>query len=264
MDLFIIKLILSFFIGAIWITSVTVISEKFGTKLGGVLGGLPSTCLIALFFIGWTQSPSIASQATSIMPFVNGVDAMFIVVFVFLGGFNFYLGLFGCLLFWLVSSFSMIYLGFDNFGIGVITCIILTIIAYYLVEKKLNVKSIDKKEMHYTIGQILFRALLSGSVIALAVFLAKVGGPLMGGAFSQFPALYSATIIITYLAHGKEFSFAMMKALLVSASVNVLVFTIAVRYLYLYVGLVYGTILAFLISLVSCYLVYLFVNKRME
>ena len=108
MDPFIIKLILSFFIGAIWITSVTIISEKLGTKIGGVLGGLPSTCLIALFFIGFTQSPSIASQATSIMPFVNGVDAMFIVVFIFLGGFNFYLGLIGCMLFWLISSLSFI------------------------------------------------------------------------------------------------------------------------------------------------------------
>jgi len=69
MDPFIIKLIISFFVGAIWITSVTVISEKLGTKIGGVLGGLPSTCLIALFFIGWTQSPEVASHATIIMPY---------------------------------------------------------------------------------------------------------------------------------------------------------------------------------------------------
>ena len=84
-DIFILKLILSFIVGSIWITLATIIAEKFGTKLGGVIAGLPSTVVIALFFIGWTQTPLIASQSTSMVPIVMGIGALFVMIYMILG-----------------------------------------------------------------------------------------------------------------------------------------------------------------------------------
>ena len=58
MDLFWIKLILSFFIGGTYIAFTIWIAEKFGSKIGGIILGLPSTTLVSLIFIAWTQDVS--------------------------------------------------------------------------------------------------------------------------------------------------------------------------------------------------------------
>ncbi|MCX7965133.1 MAG: hypothetical protein N2596_00710, partial [Syntrophorhabdaceae bacterium] len=70
--IFLIKVIISFIIGSIWITGSTYIAERYGTKLGGVVVGLPSTIIFGLLFIGWTQSVEVAVEATDIVPFMGG------------------------------------------------------------------------------------------------------------------------------------------------------------------------------------------------
>ena len=83
-DIFILKLVLSFLIGGAWVTTATHLADRYGTKIGGIITGLPSTALIALFFIGWTQSPVIAVDATTIIPAIGTVNALFLVVYILL------------------------------------------------------------------------------------------------------------------------------------------------------------------------------------
>ncbi len=47
---FLFKVVLSMIIGGIWVVASTVIVDKFGTKLGGLIAGLPSTVVVALTF----------------------------------------------------------------------------------------------------------------------------------------------------------------------------------------------------------------------
>jgi len=117
---FLLKILLSFLLGGVWITFSTIIAERFGSKLGGVLAGLPSTVIISLFFIGWTQSPTIASKATTVVPIIMGIDALFVVVYALLINRNFLIALGGALLFWAVSSFILVLLRFDSFLISLI------------------------------------------------------------------------------------------------------------------------------------------------
>src|SRR3990167_2894579 len=81
MDIFALKLILTFIVGGLWITLGTIIAEKYGTKIGGVIAGLPSTVAVTLFFIGWTQSAQFASQSTAIVPIVTGISGFFVAVY---------------------------------------------------------------------------------------------------------------------------------------------------------------------------------------
>ena len=46
-DTFILKLALSFLIGGLWITVASVAAERLGSKIGGVIAGLPSTAVVA-------------------------------------------------------------------------------------------------------------------------------------------------------------------------------------------------------------------------
>ena len=48
------KLILGFIVGSLWVTLTTVSAERFGSKVGGLIGGLPSTVVIALLDIMFT------------------------------------------------------------------------------------------------------------------------------------------------------------------------------------------------------------------
>ena len=72
---FILKLALSFLIGGIWITVASVAAERMGSKIGGVIGGLPSTAVVAFGFIGWTQGAQQAYDATTAFPLAFAANA---------------------------------------------------------------------------------------------------------------------------------------------------------------------------------------------
>src|SRR5512136_435410 len=75
------KLTLSFIVGSLWVTLTTLSAERFGSKIGGVIGGLPSTVVIALLFIGITQSSQVAAQSTTVMPLAQGLNGLFVLAF---------------------------------------------------------------------------------------------------------------------------------------------------------------------------------------
>ena len=116
-------------------------------------------------------------------------------------------------------------------------------------------KSEGVKNIQYNGPQLLFRGILSGGIIAFAVIMAKVGGPLLGGTFAAFPAVLLSVIIITYLAHGRAFSCETVKALMVGGAINVPTYATVVRYTYPHFGLLYGSLISFAFCLIVTYCV---------
>jgi len=76
----------------------------------------------------------------------------------------------------------------------------------------------------------------------------------VGGIFATFPAMFISTLIITYQTGGAAVSRAVAKALMLSGMINVALYAIAVRYLYVSLGLAAGTILALAFSCGTVYL----------
>jgi len=262
-DIFVIKLGLSFFVGSAWVTGATLIADRYGTKLGGLIAGLPSTVLLSLFFIGWTQSPSIAVEATTIVPIIAAVNALFLVVYISLVRMSFWLALFGSLLIWTVISFTLVLLEFSNFPLSLIIYIIVVLASYFVIEKGIKVKSETARKTKNTLGTFIFRGLLSGTIIASAVVMGKIGGPLLGGMFAVFPALFLGTLLITYFSHGSLFSSAVMKAALISA-VSVVLYGVLVRYTYIPLGLWWGTLISIIFSFSAAYFIHVFILKRIS
>ena len=258
------KLILGFIIGSLWITLTTISAERFGSKVGGLIGGLPSTVVIALLFIGLTQSPQAAAQATTVMPLAQGLNGLFIIAFMLLIPRGLWLSLLSALLLWFFQSTLLYLLDIQNFWVSILGWLVLLFFCYLVSEKWMKIPSQGKVVISYPPTQLAWRALFGGGVIALAIFMAKVGGPLLGGIFSSFPAMFLSTLVITYLAAGATFSRSVGKSLLISGLVNVPLYEIMVRILYPTVGIGLGTAFALLFSMCTGYLTFLFMKTRLS
>ena len=92
----------------------------------------------------------------------------------------------------------------------------------------------------------------------------KLGGPLLGGIFGSFPAMFLSTLVITSHIGGAAYSRPVGKSLLVSGLINVPLYEIMVRYLYPSVGLAMGTTIAVMLSLGTGYLTFLFMKSRLS
>jgi len=257
------KLGLSFVVGSAWVTISTVAAEKDGSKMGGFLGGMPSTVVVALLFIGLTQTPRAASEATTIIPFAQGLNGLFVIIFILLIGRGLARGLLLALLVWFSLAGAIVIIGPGPFRISIAGWAIFVCICYLVVEKGIEIPSQAKIRVHYSTSQIISRALFGGTVIASAVFLGKLGGPIYGGIFATFPAMFLSTLVITHRTAGAPFSRAVGKTLMVTGMINVALYAIAVRYLYPRAGLVYGTMLALACSACAGYLTYHFIRTRL-
>jgi hypothetical protein len=258
------KLVVSFFVGSLWVTLSTVSAERFGSKVGGLIGAFPSTVVITLLFIGFTQSPLVATQATTVMPLAQGLNGLFVLIFMVLIHRGFWQGLFGALGVWLVQSLFLYILNIRAFWISILGWLSLLCFCYWFLEKQIKITSQGRVKVAYTPAQIIWRALFGGVVIAWAVLMGKLGGPLLGGIFGSFPVMFLSNLIITYRSGGLEFSRSVGKSLLISGTINVPLYEIEVRLLYPLIGLGFGTMIALMFTLLTTYLTFLFMKSYMR
>lgn len=260
-SIFILKIVLSFIVGSLWITIGTVLAEKYGTKIGGLIAGLPSTILISLFFIAWTQSTRVAVDATTIVPIIGGINCLFIVTYIYLLRINFWVALGGALLVWSLFSFALVAIGFNSFIVSLISYVCLVAITHSMVERGLKIRSVAGRPMRYTPAIMIFRAVLSGLVIVFAVLITKIGGPIIGGMFVMFPAMFVGMIFMTYFSQGASFSAAVMKSSILGA-ISVVIYGIMVRFTYVPLGFIGGTTVSIIISFASSYVIHEYVMRK--
>lgn len=262
-NIFLIKLIISFFIGALWVIVATLSADKFGPKIGGLISGLPSTVMFGLFFLGWTQTPLSSVQATTIIPIVGGINCLFLLSCVYFVRKNISFALIISLILWAVLSFVLVLIKFNNYATSLFGYTSLLLISFYVMENVLKIRSISGKKITYTPILILIRGLIGGFVIAFSVFIGKIGGPVLGGIFSMFPAMFISTILVTYYSQGALFSSATMKSSMLSG-ISIVLYSVIVRYSYLPLGLLWGTAISIFISFLCGYFVYRYVLLKLK
>ncbi len=260
-DLFVLKLIVSFLVGGSYTLVSTVAADKLGSKIGGLISGLPSTVLFGLLFIGWTQTPEASVEATTLIPAVIGLACLFLITYIYFVKQNVWLALFAAFGVWSISAYGLLAIRLTDFFVSIILFFVLYFVAYVFVTRIFTITSSKGNKIMYSSRILLVRGLISGSIVALSVILAKVEGPVLGGMVSTFPAMLSSTLLITYFAHGHAFSSAVAKSTLF-AWVSTLIFVIVARYTYLPFGIVFGTIIALVACYISAYLLYTYIIKK--
>jgi hypothetical protein len=102
--LLLLRLILAFVVGCLWVIAVTVAAEKRGSTIGGILGGLPSTSAFSFFFIGINQSPTAAIEATTVFPLAFAVTSAYLFFFSYFAQKGFSRGILISLAIWVTTS----------------------------------------------------------------------------------------------------------------------------------------------------------------
>lgn len=253
MSLFLIKLILSVVVGGTYAALMTWISERFGSKVGGLLLGLPSTSIIGLIFIAWTQNPSAAVTATSIAPASIAAASLFTGAFVLLyRRFGVVLSFLLALCIWGILTLPFVITHPPNITPPLIIAFLYLTTSILIVRKFSDQKI---KNMPLTAQLVLARAITSGTIIGLAVVLSNLLGPLWGGLMSGFPALFASSTIILLRAHGIGFASSVAKRM-PYGNITSTVFVVGFYFLVPSYGMVIGTALAYGLSILTAVIIY--------
>jgi hypothetical protein len=255
------KIVLSFLVGGVVVAACTFAAERLGTDIGGIIGGFPSTIAVTLLFMALVVSPTAAAEATTMVPLIVGFNGAFLVVFALLVRRGLCLSLAGALSLWFVLSLAALQLRPTNFIAMLSTFVVMLFLGHHILYNRLQVPGNKRKRVALASRQLLTRALFSGGVIAAAVYLSKVAGPISGGILAVFPAVFISILVIAYRSNGADFAQALTRPLLISGMVNVVAYALAVRYFYPVWGLTLGTIGAFVVAGMTAYGTYLVVRS---
>jgi len=261
-DLLILHLILAFAVGGAWVSFTTIIAERYGSALGGLVGGLPAISIVSFLFIGLNQGPATASQATAVFPLALSFTMSFLFVYAIFSEKGFQFAFLVALLVWIGLSTVTAFLDLRNllFSVGVFVPV--ASIYFYLFKVKMNLPHVVGAQMVYSFAQVSFRALVGGSIVALAVLSSQLGGPELGGIASSFPAIFSLTLFFTYRTRGMALSRALTKPLSISAGLTAFPYSLLIGYLYPILGVGFGTMVALLCSAPLVALAHFLINIR--
>lgn len=244
-SLFVSQLALSFVVGSVWVLMTTLAADRFGSRIGGIIGGFPSTAAVSFFFIGLTQTPETAAQATTVFPLSYSFTGLFLVLFALFWRKGFFTAMAMSMSAWFVLSACVVVLDLENFFISVVFYAVFFTAAVYVLEVRLKLVSVGRGEIKSSTLQLLSRALFGGGIVAFTVFISRIGGPVLGGIFSAFPAIFISILILSYQSRGISFSRAMTKPLLVTGMVSIFMYALGVRIFYPIWGIGWGTLAAY-------------------
>lgn len=248
------QVVLPFILSAMVVIIVMYIAERYGSKVGGILGTLPSTIVIAFLFIAYTEGKTFASQAASVVPAELGINVIFLFVFALLVHRSMLLAFSITFVVWGILSSIIIVFTAGSIFVSITVYIVTVIAAFVFLEKIRKIPSTRNVKVHYTIKKIVFRGILAGIVIAIAVFLSNIDA-FISGVFSVFPAILSSTMLISVREHGPDFAAGMAKSMMLGLS-SVATYATVIYFLYPLYDVVLGSIVAYVIALCMTLAIY--------
>jgi hypothetical protein len=259
--LFILYLVLAFAVGSFWVTAITLAAEKWGSIVGGILGGLPSTSAFSFMFIGLNQSTNVATEATTVFPLAFSVTCSYLFFYAYFAQKSFKQGIVISLAIWFTISLFIVGAGLSDFVVALIGGIGVSVLTYIGFVKKLQLRNLKGEQKLFKLREILFRGVGAGFLVSISVMISQIGGPILGGISAAFPALFTSTIIILYHSKGVEFSRAITKPLVFSGILTIIPYSVAVKYLYPILGVWVGTGICYFIVLPLVALSYFLVKR---
>ena len=222
----------SLLIKAAWSAAVvlglTLVAERVGSRIAGILSGAPLTAVLVFFFVGQDLGVDyvVASIPHSIAAFTGTV--CFVLVYYWTSARLNRFSAIGALALGIAAFFAVAGL-LSNVPFTLLTATALTLatilLAAFLV-RKAPAYNIGRP-IKFTIAQIMLRGGVAALLITAVIYLAETVGPHWTGLLVGFPATLLPTYLIIHLTYGKTSTRAMIRS-----------FPAGVPSLILYLGLV--------------------------
>jgi len=245
--LFMARVILSFLIAGSWIALVTLLAERLGSRLGGLFANLPSNVLISLIFIAVSKDIPFVTAMMPAVPVGMLIDTAFLIVLVVFLKSGLAAGLVMSLGSWLLLALLAGLLPSSNLWLNVGVYIAGALAIFLAAEKWLRIPSAPGSGKRYTVSQIVLRAVFAGTIVAGVVLVSHFVPPYFTGIISTFPAVLLSTMVILVKNRGTDFARATGKILILSSS-NIVVYGVAVYYTFPAFGIIFGTLISFIIA----------------
>lgn len=240
---------------------VTVIGERWGTRIGGLVGTIPFLLLIALIFIGLSGGPERAGDSATIVIVEMGANITFLSVYLLTLHKGMARAITLSMSVWAVISYLILVSGgFGTAGNSLLYFFMLVVNLALL--RRIGISSRPMK-LKYSAKELSFRGLLGGTAIGTAVFLSKVGGPVIGGIFAIFPAIFLSTMIIYSLKHDIDVPRAMGKSMTLG-SLNVFSYALTASLTFPVWGIWLGTISSLSASIITSLLLLRFTRRNLR
>ncbi len=255
-NIILLKIIISFFVGGGVVLLVAFLSEKLGSVLGAIFAAVPTTVAVSLFFQGITINTDAVVQACGGSLVGLSVFGFFCVTYVYLARFNFIVALCCAIAAWLSVMLVFIWSGIEQMSL----CFVIFLITVCVSKWMLGRRHVEK--IPFTKGRMNpfwvhgLRFSIGGGVIAFSVFMGVVAGEVIGGVFSAFPGMAVSVIIILNHSMGRHFTVDFIKNIYMNAVLNVGVYTLAVYFLYTPLGLIWGTVFSYVLSIIPAVILY--------
>ena len=248
------QFLLPFFLSAIVVIVITVAAERYGTKAGGIIGTLPSTMVVAFILIAINNGIGVATDAVAVVPAEMGINIVFLLIAALLSRRSLPLAIAAALSVWAMLSSVILFIDLKGIILSLLIYAMLMIPSFLFLEFFKKTRSSRRVKIKYTPSKILIRGLLAGAVVATAVSLANIGAAL-SGIFSVFPAIFLSTMVIFVMEHGPDFAGAMAKSMIFGTP-TIVAYATSIYFLYPSIGIAWGTIASYAISLAVAFLLF--------
>lgn len=251
-----VQLISSFLVGGGMIAFLSILAEKTSERVSGIIMMFPTTIVLGFFFLGLTTS---ADKVASIVPATLtplGIVIFSSVIYISMAQWyrRFISPVTGQIVATLVTSSMLWFLlaapfavwKLTNLPLGITGYFVLAGLAHYILNRERNIPPITRRS--YTGKQILFRALFIGSIIMVVVLMDKTLDPFWGGVFTMYPAATFATLSVFHFYYEPAQLFQLMKRAPIG-SLSLLVYALAVMMLFPAMGILWGSCVAYAVSL---------------
>ncbi|PJC36824.1 hypothetical protein CO046_03685 [Candidatus Peregrinibacteria bacterium CG_4_9_14_0_2_um_filter_53_11] len=243
------KLIISFITGGLFIALQTIIGERVSMRWRGVVLTIPSTMAVSILFISITKSPNDIIEVARVLPAGLGACFLFATIFALLSRYSLILSLVGGLAGWAAGAAWLLYYPPATFWSSLFIYNLPIALAGYLITRRLPQKE-ELTPLAFTPLRLVVRAVFAGSVVCSAVALANTLGNTWGGLFSAFPAVFTSTFVLYYLAHGKEVMPAVIRSIYFPGDFTMVIFTYVAGVTFPLWGTTLGLIAAYAASAV--------------
>lgn len=250
------RLLLGFLVGGICVAATTAVAERHGSRLGGFIGGLPSTLAIALLFVALTGGREHAIQAAGIAPLSFGINGLYVLLFVALTRYGFLLSMSLSLAAWIAAQSAIVVHGAPTLGFAIAAWGICFCICWLGFKFGVTVEAQSSSGTASGFGNLLIRALASGVLVTVAAAAALWGGTVISGVLASLPVVLICSLFIAYHRVGLGFARALARSLVFSAVINCTVFALFFRTALLHLDILPAFVLAYLATLLVALPVY--------